>query len=256
MTIDAWLGYVGAMSRTLAILLLALPLGCIDDDKDTADTGADADTDTDTVGADSDGDGFSAADGDCDDGDPDVNPGAAEVCNGVDDDCDSATTEAGMAALVDPAGVVTDLTDALGGGTANKPTIVGDGTDDDVYVTEGTVNICAGTWYAKLVCADEFTDVAGVGSAGAGATTLTTGGISGGAIGSIVAVGNGTVALDGFTISGGTGSVFTSTQGGGVAASHTLGGAAPAVPNLTLTDCVVTGNEAAYGGGIAVRSYG
>ena len=45
-------------------------------------------------------------------------------------------------------------------------------------------------------------------------------------------------------------------QGGGVAVTHTTGGATPYTPNLTLTDCVVTGNEADYGGGIAIRSYG
>ncbi len=36
---------------------------------------------------DADGDGYSAVD-DCDDNDPTVNPGATDVCNGVDDDCD------------------------------------------------------------------------------------------------------------------------------------------------------------------------
>src|SRR3972149_1941925 len=35
---------------------------------------------------DGDGDGFPAA-RDCDDGDPDVNPDAPEICNGIDDDC-------------------------------------------------------------------------------------------------------------------------------------------------------------------------
>ena len=77
-----------------------------------------------------------------------------------------------------------------------------------------------------------------------------------GATGSIVAVTNGTLSLDGFTITGGTGSVFSSTQGGGVAVTHTTGGATPYTPNLTLTDCDVRDNEASYGGGIAIRSYG
>ena len=36
---------------------------------------------------DADGDGY-PEDEDCDDNDPAVNPGAAEVCNGIDDDCD------------------------------------------------------------------------------------------------------------------------------------------------------------------------
>jgi hypothetical protein len=39
------------------------------------------------LAADADGDGFTVAEGDCDDADPDANPGVAEACNGVDDDC-------------------------------------------------------------------------------------------------------------------------------------------------------------------------
>ncbi len=45
---------------------------------------------------DSDGDGFASAvcgGADCDDGSPAVFPGATEVCNGVDDDCDPLTDE-------------------------------------------------------------------------------------------------------------------------------------------------------------------
>src|SRR3954470_15290875 len=33
---------------------------------------------------------FPVPDGDCNDGNASVNPGAAEVCNGIDDDCDNA----------------------------------------------------------------------------------------------------------------------------------------------------------------------
>jgi len=43
-------------------------------------------------GADADGDGYDYC-YDCDDGNRDVHPGAVEVCNGVDDDCDSTTDE-------------------------------------------------------------------------------------------------------------------------------------------------------------------
>lgn len=78
---------------TLTAILLA---GACKKDKDpdptvtdpveTGDTGASVDDDV-------DGDGFTVADGDCDDGDDGVFPGADEVCDGVDNDCDEATDE-------------------------------------------------------------------------------------------------------------------------------------------------------------------
>jgi len=40
----------------------------------------------------------SSAGDDCDDSDPDINPGAAEVCDSADNDCDSLTDEAGVEA--------------------------------------------------------------------------------------------------------------------------------------------------------------
>ena len=43
-------------------------------------------------GTDADGDGVTA-DVDCNDDDPAVGPGSAEVCNGEDDDCDGLTDE-------------------------------------------------------------------------------------------------------------------------------------------------------------------
>jgi hypothetical protein len=50
---------------------------------DTGDTGA---------GLDQDGDGYGARD-DCDDTNPDIHPGADELCDGVNNDCDAAVDE-------------------------------------------------------------------------------------------------------------------------------------------------------------------
>lgn len=43
-----------------------------------------------------DGDGYSPADGDCDDEDEDINPGAVELCDGVDNDCDEGVDNSAL----------------------------------------------------------------------------------------------------------------------------------------------------------------
>jgi len=67
------------LTRSLALVLLVVPaltlIGCACNDQDQ------------------DGDGFTAAEGDCDDEQALVYPGAAESCNGIDDDCDSRIDE-------------------------------------------------------------------------------------------------------------------------------------------------------------------
>ncbi len=72
----------------LAIALAGCRWGKPDDTDDTDDTAI--------GGTDADGDGY-ADDVDCDDEDPEVNPGADEICdNGVDDDCDGTANNCAL----------------------------------------------------------------------------------------------------------------------------------------------------------------
>jgi len=82
-----------------SLALLTGPLGCPsfgsgDDDDDTTtgddDTHSDDDvSDDDVTQMDEDNDGYTIDEGDCDDGDPDIHPGAVEYCyDERDNDCD------------------------------------------------------------------------------------------------------------------------------------------------------------------------
>lgn len=71
--------------------MLLLLLAC--DDGQTTKVGLDTSSEQ---PADADADGWTDAEGDCDEGDPDVHPGATELCNGLDDDCDEVIDEGVM----------------------------------------------------------------------------------------------------------------------------------------------------------------
>ena len=89
------------LSTTLLSLVCSFALiGCTDDSKDDGSdpgevgtTGSSGTTGGGPSGPqDADGDGV-LSDEDCDDGNPDIHPGAVESCNGVDDDCDGSVDE-------------------------------------------------------------------------------------------------------------------------------------------------------------------
>jgi hypothetical protein len=135
------------MFRTLllCLLFLAVPLlaACPADDDDVSDdddavddddvvddddSGDDDDTgtDDDDATADADGDGFDASE-DCDDSDGTVYPGAEELCDGLDNDCDGAL---GGDELDDDADGVTECD--------------GDCDDADLNNHPGNIELCDG----------------------------------------------------------------------------------------------------------------
>jgi hypothetical protein len=129
------------MARLPLISLLLLTVACGEPDK-PQDTGSGP--------VDADGDGFDAEQ-DCDDDDDAVFPGAAELCNGVDDDCDGSVDED------DASDAPTWYADGDGDGfgDAADPTAAcaqptgfvaddGDCDDDDAAVFPGAVELCNG----------------------------------------------------------------------------------------------------------------
>ena len=236
-----------------------------------ADDDCDGDTDEDLGTewyADADGDGYGDAGSttiacaeptgfvadatDCDDTSADVSPGVIDLCSGVDENCDGVADDALTATWHDADGTVTDVSSLLAAGTGAAPAYIGDQAGYELEVTSGTLYLCEGTWYNKIVLASIGSELNVVGVAGPDLTVMTTTGTSGGAPGSIVAVTDTTVTLQGLTLTGGAGSE-DGTKGGAIAVAQS--GYYASTPNVTLRDVVLTGNSTAYGGAVALKDY-
>ncbi len=196
--------------------------------------------------------GTSTTGGDCNDDDDAVNPDATDLCSGVDEDCDNVTDAPGTASYTATDGTAYDVTAPLAAGTADAPSYVGDQSGYQVEVTSGTLRLCEGTWYTKIVLAGLGSDLTVEGVDGATLTTITTGGTSGGDDGSVIAVTGANLTVRGLTITGGIGSE-ENTKGGGVAVTQS--GSVSATPNVIFYDTIITANATSYGGGIALLDY-
>jgi hypothetical protein len=116
----------------LHLALALLPLHACDPSSDAKNDGRATGIEEESSPLDEDRDGFSAAEGDCDGGNSDVNPGAVELCNGVDDNCDGFADEGYTGVFyADVDGDGFGDPDAARTSCEPAPGFVGQGTDCD-----------------------------------------------------------------------------------------------------------------------------
>ncbi len=188
-------------------------------------------------GVDRDGDGYlSSAWGgtDCDDDDGEIHPGAAELCDAVDRDCDGASTVEGLFFVAREDGAVTDLSAGFDFSDAASPAAL-------TLSTDGTLGFCQeGTFYVTVSVEGASVRILGLSQE---LTTLDAGGAGSVVVGSDWAE----LSLSQLALTGGTGTdVYNGwTRGGAI---YTTFG------SLSLEDVTLTGNTAEEGGGLYLSS--
>jgi hypothetical protein len=209
--------------------------------------------------------GYSSVSTDCDDTDSAVNPGAAEACNGTDDDCDGSTDEDfadvdsdGTADCVDDCPVYADPSLSTNGdGSSSSPYM---SINDAITLRGGycdEIVLKAGTYTEQVDYAGEDLDI----SSESGAATTIIDGSS--ASGSVITFDNGETSaavLEGVTITGGDGTVGDDSS---VGLSRTMssgdrhgGGIFIKQSDPTIIDCIIEDNEVdGYGGGVWAKAY-
>ena len=181
--------------------------------------------------------GFAPAGGDCDDTEDEINPGASEWCDGIDNDCDAATSEDGVVTFEGVDGSLSDVSSYFTDGTYSSPL-------GWVLSADGAFHFCPGTYYTYL---ELQADVDLIGVYGAEDTILSAGDIS-----SVIEVNSGGVdsTISGLTLrdGSGTGRFF------GNPGEHTGGGLyCAASADVAVVDSVITANAGGVGGGIYVE---
>ncbi|HCH62794.1 MAG TPA: hypothetical protein DFR83_08320 [Deltaproteobacteria bacterium] len=197
---------------------------------------------------------------DCDDASAVAYPGAVELCNGADDNCDGSTDDSGVATFWDTSGVATDYTAVIAGMPTN-PSLV-------LLSADGSLGMCAGTWYTNLVV-DADVDI--YGQTGVAGDVVLDGALTDAVVSS---VSDGlSYSLSAVTLQNGLGSalLFGSgfEAGGGLACFATSSSSTVSLDNvqvidnispyaggglftyncdLTIVDTEVSGNESGYGG--------
>jgi len=193
------------------------------DDDNSDDDSADDDTGDDDSAEplDADGDGWPEGE-DCDDHDPTVGPHMGEICDGVDNDCDTDIDEDCLACDIEVPGDHTHIQNAI---------------ESYNYVPGVVICVDPGTYTENLDLAGQVVHLLGVGG-----PELTI--VDGDAAGPVVRFDSGEgpdTVLEGFTLTNGS-----AQKGGGIY----VAGASP-----TLADLIVEGNAAVdSGGGIYASS--
>ena len=164
--------------------------------------------------------GYADVTGDCDDLDAHTFPGATEICDGVPNDCDQPEkVESGV--TVDGTSNYSSVLRALAGASSGSELVVCEGTYRGNLSVEVDVVL-------RSLSGPEVTILQGTGGSG------------------VVSVGSGVeLQIEGFTITGGTGTYSSSADqvyGGGIGGFE--GG------DLTVSDCIIEDNSAYLGGGI------
>ncbi|NOY26590.1 MAG: hypothetical protein GXP62_12010 [Oligoflexia bacterium] len=179
-------------------------------------------------------DGYAATPGDCDDSNADINPSAIEICDGVNNDCDDATSEDSMVTFISVDGTISDATSSFSTGTYGAP-------EGWILPADGTFNFCQGTYYTFV---DLQADISLVGLYGADVTILSAGDQD-----SVVSIGADGVdaTIHGLTLrdGSGTGPVYGSRDqlGGGAIYCATSS-------SVLVEDSILTESTAYIGGAI------